>query len=92
MFSLRLKAAIIPKAWEAVPKEIPRPIGLLIPVHWSTLKPKIDPNIPVTITAATVREVIPCRVLDTSSAIGVVTDLGAKDRMICSSAPNPLAI
>ena len=56
------------------------------------LKPNTAPSKPTQTTTAAVRDGIPTNVLVTSIAIGVVTDLGASDRMTSCEAPISLAI
>ena len=51
---------------------------------------KVEPNIPVKITQAAVKDGIPPMTLEISMAIGVVTDLGIRESRTCSLAPNSL--
>lgn len=56
------------------------------------LKPNTAPSRPTHTTTAAVSDGIPPNVLVTSIAIGVVTDLGASDRITSCEAPINLAI
>ena len=56
------------------------------------LKPQIAPNKPTATTTAAVSDGIPPMALVTSIAIGVVTDLGARDRITSWEAPINFAI
>lgn len=49
---------------------------------------KVEPNIPVKMTQAAVKEGIPPMTLEISMAIGVVTDLGTSESNTCWLAPN----
>ena len=75
-----------------MPKEIPLAIGLLIRNQLRKVIPKIFPKKPVVITAITVIGSMPWSTRDTSNAIGVVTDFGAKEMAISLESPNHLAV
>ena len=72
-------AVEVPTAWAAAPKERPCAIGLPMWVSFMVLKPSIPPSKPTQTTTAAVSEGMPPSDLVTSMAIGVVTDLGARE-------------
>ena len=85
-------AVEVPTAWAAVPMERPWAIGLPTCISFIVLNPRIAPSNPTQTTTAAVSEGMPPNVLVTSMAIGVVTDLGANDRITSWDAPINLAI
>ena len=89
---LTLAQALAPKPWLEAPMASPAAISFLMPKSLSSLWLKVAPSIPVKITPAVVRAGMPPMVLDTSMAIGVVTDLGMRLSSTFSLAPKPLAL
>ena len=77
----------VPMAWAAVPKLIPRAIGLFTRPTCRIRTPNIAPKSPTHITMAAVSDGMPPSCPVTSIAIGVVTDFGAKDIITESEAP-----
>lgn len=69
----------VPTACAAVPIDKLCAMGLLTLVCFMISYPKTAPNMPTTITTEAVKGGIPPMVLDTSMAMGVVTDLGASE-------------
>ena len=69
----------VPIACAAFPMERLCAMGFFTFVSFIILYPNIAPNIPTTITTDAVSGAIPPMVFYTSMAMGVVTDLGAKE-------------
>ena len=90
--SLTSMARDVPRAWAAVPRESPCAIGLPICDIRITRNPANPPKIPTQITTAAVSDGIPPTVLVTSIAMGVVTDLAARDKITSCVAPRNLAM
>ncbi len=80
-------AVEVPTAWAAVPIESPWAIGLPTCMIFIVLNPQMAPSKPTATTTAAVSDGIPPIALVTSMAIGVVTDLGANERMTSCEAP-----
>lgn len=87
---LTLAQALVPRPWLEAPMARPIARSFLIPKSDITLWLKVAPSIPVKITAAVVSAGMPPRVLETSMAIGVVTDFGISEMSTCSLAPSAL--
>ncbi len=66
-------------------------MGLSTRAHVNTLNPAAAPNSPTQITMAADKAGMPPKVLVTSMAMGVVTDLAANETMTSCEAPRYLA-
>ena len=87
---LKLAQALVPRPWLEAPMARPIARSFLMPSSDIILWLNVAPIIPVKITAAVVRAGMPPSVLETSIAIGVVTDFGISEISTCSLAPNAL--
>ena len=81
-------AAEVPTACAAVPIERPVAIGLFMWLSLTSWKPVMPPKMPVHTTTAAVRAGIPPTDCAISIAMGVVTALGASDRITSWVAPS----
>ncbi len=72
-------ARAVPSPWAEQPKASPREMGLCFPKTRITRDPKIAPMKPVNTTETAVSETFPPIASVTSMAIGVVTDLAARE-------------
>lgn len=80
-------AAEVPTAWDAVPREMPCEDGMPMWPYFKIRKPVMAPKMPTKTTIVAVSDGMPPMLWVTSMAIGVVTDLAARDRTTSLEAP-----
>ena len=87
-FSPNSKARAVPMAWATSPRAKPRTRSSRTRSSRNTGPATRAPTMPVMATAPAARDTRPPVLLTTSTAIGVVIDLGAREPTTCSGAPS----